>query len=708
MASFEEHGDVLQLLQEAQDADHDNREVVRTVHHFLDKPDGQWEPDVSQALRGRPRYTFDRCNDIVDSIAGHIESADFGIKVKPAGGEATQDIAKIYDGLIRNIQNISSAPRIYTKAARNMVAAGLSGWEVVQDWGSDNSFDQDLLIRQVPNWVDTVWFDATAVEETMEDAKFAFKLKSMAMADYEADFPKGSKISVSDARTREVYHDKASDTITIGSFYYKDPVEREIVEMTNGAVYVVDEKFESIEDELAAQQITVKRRRTREIDEIKMRLFDGGDWLNDVQDTVFQLIPLIPDFGNFKISENKVIYWGVITKKMDAQRVFNYARSRQIEEGALAPREKVWMTRKQAESDTASLETMNVNADPVQFYTPDDTQGALPPFKLGGPQINPGLSEISASAQVDLRSGIDVPGQPVGLRSGVAVELEQDDEDIKDVKYFGSQEVAICYTAKVMLTAIPKIYDARRQIRVLGEDGKSDMVTLNDQVFDQDTNEMVEINDLSQGVYDVTCIVGPAFKNRQSETTASFLVISKIDPSILQGGKDIWLNNINTPGMSDMAERARVQLIQQGQIPFEQMTDEEKTAAQQAAEAAANQPPPQDPLMIAAQAELVNSESLAQERLANTEIERNKLQMKNFELQLKEMDLDGRAQKEQNKFILDQNAQQNDNLSKQISSLADLIKGFGIEALGGAAPATLIAQQGSIVNETQDAIDNQQ
>ncbi|MCK4815794.1 hypothetical protein KA005_08490, partial [bacterium] len=84
MADFEDIQAVNQLLSEAQEAEHDNREKVREVTHFLQKDDGQWEPSIIQAMIGRPRYTFDKCNPVVDSIAGEMEQAEFGIKVRPS------------------------------------------------------------------------------------------------------------------------------------------------------------------------------------------------------------------------------------------------------------------------------------------------------------------------------------------------------------------------------------------------------------------------------------------------------------------------------------------------------------------------------------------------------------------------------------------------------------------------------------------------
>ena len=44
-ASYSEHEDVMRLLDQCQQADKDNREKVREAHLFVDKRDGQWEPE---------------------------------------------------------------------------------------------------------------------------------------------------------------------------------------------------------------------------------------------------------------------------------------------------------------------------------------------------------------------------------------------------------------------------------------------------------------------------------------------------------------------------------------------------------------------------------------------------------------------------------------------------------------------------------------
>ena len=709
MPDFESHSDVLILLEEAQETDHDNREKVREVRHFLDKPDGQWESTVVSKMTGRPRYTFDQCNDIVDDIAGEMELADFDSKTSPAGGDATVEIAKTYDGLIRNIKATSEAQTIFNQAGRNMVGAGLAGWRIVQRWGSGDSFEQDLFIDPINNYVDRVWFLPHELQ-TGEDAEGCFVLTAMPMNEYEAKFPDGSGKGVTDDKTSEVYFNKPK-TIVIGEFIYKKDAQRELVLMSDNSVYVVDDKFESVKDELVEQGITEVKRRMRDAKEVKTHLFDGDDWLQEAEDTVFNLLPVIPVFGNFNISESKIIYWGAITKKMDAQRAYNYTESRKVEDVALGPKEKLLMTREQAANDTATLATLNTNSDPVQFYTHVDNQA--PPFKVQANQINPGLESVSQSALGNLRSGITpTQGQPVGLRSGVAVELEQNKADTKNIKYFKAVEIAICQSDKVVINAAPKTYDTKRQIRIIGQDGTKEMVTIHESVFDEEKQKTVELNDLSQGQYDITCEMGPAFQNKQSETVAAFNDAAKLDPSIIENGKDIWFKNMTVPGMDAMAERARIQLFQQGLIPEDQMTDDEKEQLRVAQEQAANQPPQEDPLMIAAQAELMKAQTQAQEAQLKAQIDTQGVQLEQARLQLQSQKQQADQQKaefeartKQVQFLSKQGKEQAEALKTQTETLSILQNTLVKAQEGGITGPGLVQafiDQANIVNEQQD------
>lgn len=676
MPRYDDHTAVTELLKDAQEAEHDSREKAREVDAFLHLPDGQWEESVYNRFneQGRPRYTFDRTNDIVDDVAGEIEQAEFAMKASPAGGGATDDLADTYDGMFRNIQNLSSASETFSASARRTVERGFDCWRLVQRWGDNNTFDQDLYIDPVVDALDRVWFDPTSFLPTREDARYCFLLHAISRDEYKDKFPKGSEQSIDTESRFDAYGNKP-DTIMVGQIFYKSKAKTEIVEMSNGSVYVVDDKFEKIRDELERAGVTVKRERSRDIDQIKKRFFDGGGWLTDVEDTVFEFLPIIPEYANFSVSKNKVRYWGIATKKMDAQRVYNYVESRKVEESALAPLDKIIHTAEQVEGHEEQWRKLNVSKDPALQYNHVDNVPS--PYKIGGAQVNAGLETVSASMVSNLQStaGLDqISGQPLGLQSGRAVELKQNKGDTRNYKYTSAHKRAIQHTAKVLSRAIPKVYDTERQVRILNENDSSDIVTVNQQIVDEQTNQPVTVNDLSQGIYDVTCSVGPAFKNRQEETSQSFSEMVERDPTILELGRDIWLKNLNSPGMDTLADRARRQMLLSGGIPEEEMTEEEIEFLQ-------NQPePPPDPVAEALQREADNADD---------------------ELELKGI-IEARKDREmEHKQTLDEIKVLAEVLGKHADTLNAIREAVGVDAIVAPDAVKAFTEQAGLVRETQ-------
>ena len=700
-------------LEEAQRADYDNREMVREADHFLNKRDGQWEPDIITKFSNKPRYTFDECTPIVDDIMGEMESMDFGINVHPAGGEASIDTAQHYEGIIRNIELISCAKYIYKSAARIMVGTGLAGWRVVQAFRDGDSFQQDLLIKQIPNFQDNVFFSTGAVEQDMSDSDECWVLTSLTKSDYKDKYPKGSCMSVGDGRQVQVYSYKKSDEVVIGERLYKEKRQRELVLMSNGSVYVVDENFDNVRDEMFRLGIQVERTRKRDYFKVYQQIFDGSDWLTDKQETEFtEYLPIIPVFGNFRISENKVIYHGVVEKLMDAQRVINYSESRKIEEGALSGRGKVWMSKDYAKSSNVrnTLRTMNTNNDPVQFLDspPEDNKNSFSPQYIPASESNPHLREVSVTAQdyiqrtsgtFDEARGTSTPG-----RSGTAIELLQNKSDNPKRKWFTSMEIAIGHTCRILLKAIPKVYDTRQEMRLINQDGTSDTVTIKDRVMDEQTGQVIEINDLSKGSYDVVCDAGPAFNNQQEKTVQSIIEIAGIDPSIIEIGADVLLNNISAPGIRKIAERKRALMLAQGLIPEDQMTDEEMQQMQ-AVNAQQQEPSAMDQALIAeAQARTEEVQAKTADTLSRIEERQQKFEIEAGKLALKQQEMMMKFQSETENRIITQFNSQYDQIKSMADTLKTLREAMGVDAVIGPGNTQAYKQQVKIVDKEQSEL----
>lgn len=736
--NFDDVSNVNNLLKESQDAHKDQREQCREAMLFVTKKDGQWEPRVWQQYDSRFRGTFDQCGPIVDSIAGEIEQSDFTLRVGPAGGEATEDIARTYDGLIRNIRNMSNAEYVFQSAGRTNVIQGFDAWEVVQEYVDGDSFDQDLLIKRIPDAVNSVWFDTGSMTPTGEDAKWVVVLTAITPQEYEKRFPDGAKMSVGDDRPSNAYWTKAN-TINIGRIMYKKKAKKTLIKMSDGSVYD-EEQIERVKDDLEQKGITEVSKRERETVKVMSRMFDGGSWLTEEEETVFSHLPVIPVYGNFEVVEQKVTYSGKLLRMFDPQRALNYAVSRDIEDGAISPSPTVWMTEAMAEGHDYS--TMNIDRAGVRFFNPDDVNPNLTPQYTGGPQSSPGLQTTIGNMQQMIASASNMfnaqQGNANPTQSGVAGAQQIDQGNIGSTKWFKSLEIAIQQTGKVLLSAIPKVYDSTRQVRIVGEDGTGKMVTLNETVIDAQTQQAVPVNDLSQGLYDVFCEVGPAFNNQQREAVQAFLDAAAVDPTLLQMNKDLWLKNQQSPIMRDASERARAELFNAGLIPEEQWTDEErqKVAEQQAL--AAQQPPQEDPNMVLARAEegkaiaeQTNAQTKQFETQTNQQLKAQELALEQQKIELdiakfqrekddkfnveaakinqgqqkldqEQQKIDFAQQMESMRLFMEQQAAEIQELKTQADTWKTIKETSGVDAVISPTTVEAMEQQGEIVTNTQE------
>ena len=600
---------------------------------------------------------------------------------------------------------------------KNVVTGGYDAVEVIQDYLDTDSFNQDLLIRHIPNAWDAVVWDSNSFKRDRSDAQWVIVLKDLTPSEFEEKFPDHAEDGVSNGRFTNAYSYKP-ETITTGKLYRKKKVNKTLLLMSNGAVYeekdgqIVNSQGLDIRDDLAAQGITETDRRTSKSFEVTQRIFGGSKWLTEEEETVFtDYLPVIPFYGNWKVSESKCIWYGCVLKLMDEQRVLNYAGSKEVEEVALSPRAKTWMTPEQAAGHEGKLATQNVNSDPVQLYNHVADQPN--PYQIGGAPVNPQLSLVRQQLDQDISKSAGLfasnMGHNPGLQSGEAIKEQVARGNNGILKWFNAIEVGMAQLGKVLVKAIPKVYDARRQVRIIGEDGSSEIVTLNDVIIDAQTQQLTSINDLSKGQYDVTCEVGEPFKNQQKETAQAFIEIAQVDPSIAQMGKDIWLNNLEVPGFKELAERIRLQQVQQGIIPDDQLTDEELAMVQQMRQ----QPQEPSPEMVLAQAEMKKADNEGVEhqlKAQSLQLEQQKIQLKLAELQdnsqarrektesetalnvakvqqenrkidLSEIELQLKSQSEQTKLVMEQNQAMVQGMNTMADTLNKLRESMGADAI---------------------------
>ncbi|MGH1470162.1 MAG: portal protein [Cellvibrionaceae bacterium] len=696
MLDYSDHVQVLETLKHDQLAEKDLRKKVAEVTSFMHHPDGQWEPEIASQFNGRPQYTFDQTKPQVNKAWAEMAANEYSAETQPCGGGASEDVSNIIDGLIRNIYNVSSFDDVSTKEGKRMIAGGSGYWRIVSTYIGEG-FHQELKIVPISNANDRVWFDANSEMQTREDAAHVNILTSVATTilkdkykDRDGDFQ-----SVSGSIESNDYYNKTESNTITGEIIYKKPYTK--------TIYLLDDEDTSVVDDEGLERLgltpdNIMVIESRECDSFKIysRKYDNKGWLEEEKETVFKHLPVIAEYANFDVVENKVVYMGLVLPIIDHCRVFNYVESRKIEEAVLAPRQKILMDDRVVNGYTSEFSNINTNPNAIQLYK-GGIVDAAPPITVGGINPSPALSELSADMirNIEITSGL--PNELTVLQNTANDSDFRSDQrtsagQMGTFEYYRAHKVALEHTAKVLLGAIPKVYDSKRMVRVVGEDGQSSEVLINS------ADEIK--NDLTLGHYDICVKVGPSFKDRKTEANTKLLEMGQYIPGLIDRNADILITNIDAPGMRSTRDRERERLFKSGMIPDEQLTDVEK----QELEAMRSQPQQPDPNAMIAQAEVerVQGENaLVQLKHQTEQIKLQQAQQKlnsdqekiQLEAQLKSFELENKAQ-----------SQKIDDVLKLIKGLAEYKTALvsGGDVTGNEVEG--YQEQAQLITEVQDQI----
>ena len=600
-----------------------------------------WEDRIWHEMRGRPRYQFDMISPVIDNIIGGFEKTVFNAKVTATRGGDKAGV-KLRQGLLRSIQNWSDAPIIYKNLGRKYIMEGFGAFCVDFDYLDQDTFDKDLILKEIKNAIDRVWLDPGSEKQDGSDANWSCEIQSVLADEFDTKFPDKDKSSFDTGVQYEAYSDKRT-VINIVKFYYREPVDRELVLMSDGSIYEAEE-YEKLKGQMEEMGKTEVKRRKRTCYKVKCRYMSGTEWLTKPFDTPFEYQPIVPVYNQFDIVEDKIVWNRPVEKMMPAQRVINYAKSREVEEVALAPRKKIWLTPKQMKGHAKTLSTLNTNPNPVQEYNADQEIGNQI-VTTGGPEVNPALINVYTGAQqsIEQTSGMFAAsmGKNPNDQSGEALKVLEARGDMGNSSIYKDMEIAITQAMRICMKAMAEVYDANRQVPVTEESGAVSIEDINQpkSLMTPQGMKSIIMNDLSDTSYDCTVEMSATYRTQQEEANEAILAAASLDPTILQTSMDIFLGNIDAAGIDQIQERVRDAMFSNGQIPPEQMTDDERQKMQQQqAQAQQNQQP--DPMLVAAMAE----DKKAQAEVINAQTNQQESQIDMFNAETKRIEAMTKAQ----------------------------------------------------------------
>lgn len=532
----------------------------------------QWPEDIAQFRKNakRPVITVNRCPQMVRNVTNDQKLNRPAIKVYPCDDKADVETAKIFQGLIRQIENESNAEQAYDTAHENAAKRSYGYWRVVTEYESPTSLKQKILIKRIRN-PNSVLLDPFHKEKDGSDANWGFVFEDIPKDEFHAFFP-DSEITEADDWKIDGQNDMlwvGDNTVRIAEYFTREWQDDELLEVkiSNGQQSIVETVLKSKSDEIIQKYIakgaqvtmTGKSRKTK-IPVIEWYKIDGCT-IHDENIFPGNYIPIIPCYGEEHDIDGKVIYESVIRHSKDSQRMYNYLKSTAAETIALAPKAPYVVAEGQIPKQYENMwKTANIANHSYLIYKQTDIEGnpAPPPQRQ---VYEPPIQAVTQAAMMeseDIKNTSGITDSAMGNRSnetsGLAINARAQQSQKNTYHLTDNVNLSIKHTGRILVDIIPIVYDTAQALRILGEDNEGEIVRINE-VFDYkgETRKF----DFSIGKYDVYVDSGPGFATKRQEAQSAMLEMAQSVPQIMQVAPDLVIRAFDWTGAQEMAERLK-------------------------------------------------------------------------------------------------------------------------------------------------------
>lgn len=601
------------------------RKAHEDLHFTSDEPYAQWDEQEAnnRTTIGRPALTIDQLTQFVHQVANDIRMNTPTINVIPDGNGADKETADIFKGLIKGIEYNSMADAAYDTAADFSVKSSIGFIRVDHGYCNDDTFEQELLIKRVINPA-SIYLDPDSIEPDGSDAKYAFVLEEISKEEFKKKYPKANAVSFGDYQREG---EENSDKITIAEYF--------IIEESEATKGLLDSG--DVEDVVEGKEYKSTRKVSKRI--VRRYKLAGQDVLAE---TTFPgiYIPVVPVYGEEAWIAGKRNLLSLIRKSKDVQRMFNLWASTETE---------LLLKQQQAPVQAAVGQMRDFEDDwktpdkaMVLYYHQTDTNGdqAPPPQRLQPPTIPTGIVNAKRETVDDIKATMGLYNASIGNRSnetsGVAIERRQQEGDVATFHFADNLVRSISQVGKILVFAIPEIYDTQRIVKIIGDEDEVKTVGINGLMEEGQEQHF----DLSKGRYNVRVITGASFTTQRQEAAAAYAEIIQKMPDLMPVIGDLVFKYQDTAGAQAISSRLRKLVeLQNPQVLDESEREEGEPDPQVQALTQQLQQIQQE-----AQAAIGELQQQLQDKQADTQLKAGELQIKNKEVEIKAFEAQSKAQ----------------------------------------------------------------
>lgn len=569
-------GDILKeaLDYYAEIVDHESDQRTRMAEDLRFAAGEQWPPQLKRQRENdpngsRPCLVMDRINQYTRQVINDGRQNKPSIKVRPVDSGADPEVAEILQGVVRHIEDVSRADIAYDTALDNAVKPGLGWFRILTRVVDEKTNAQEIEIKRVPN-IFSVYADCDWSEPDGSDIMRLFVTEDVPRKKFEKDHPNADVKGWEESQNDPTWVSR--DMVKIAEYYCVHETTENILILDNEEEMEEGKYWEIYAaDAMRPQIVDTREKKTRTVKWYKLTC---GEILDQ---TVIpsQWIPVIPVIGNEHWVDGKRLLTGMVHWGADAMRAYNYARSAFVESVALVPKSPYVAAAGQIEQYEDQWDAANVSNQAVLRYDPQEVGGTMvpPPQRQMPPQPSSGWMQEMSIAERDLQSTFGMYAASIGAegqeKSGRAILARQKEGDTSTFHYIDNLSRSIRHAGRIIIDMIPKIYDTRRILRILGEDGEPAQATIDPamrkplaKVQDQ-TGKIRKIFNPTIGTYDVSVTVGPSYNTKRMEAADAMVEMTRGNAELFPLIGDLMIRAMDWPMADEIAKRLKAMLPEQ-------------------------------------------------------------------------------------------------------------------------------------------------
>lgn len=547
------------FLELANDYETRNRQEALEDLKFVNGDQWPVELQNSRNLESRPVLTINKLDGYCRQVVNQMRQQRPRVKVHAVNNEADFKIAQVIQGIIRHIEVNSNADNAYDLAADYAVRMGWGYIRVRTDYISEDSFDQEIFIDPVENPF-TVYYDINSKAMDGSDAQECLITMMMSKESFKQMYPQADETSFTQRGTGDAQNEWITkEDIRIAEYFYTEYKKTELVLLSDGTKVYREDLPDK--DTLAMAGVYEQDKRTTYRKYIKYCKLTAIEILEE-KEWPGKYIPIIPVYGRMAVVGDKLHRFGMVRHAKDPQRMYNFWQTSMTESIALAPKAKWLLAEGQDEGHESDWAQANIKSIPVLRYKQTDVEGRPAPAPTRLQPEPPPAGVMTAAAAVDddikVMMGIFDPAQlQQGNISGKALNGQIQQTDLSNFDFYDNLTKSIAHVGKICLDLIPHIYDTERVMRIIGEDGKPELVTLNQRQQVMSEGQAVEkvLNDVTVGKYDVVMETGPGYNSKREAAVEAMMPLVGSNQKLFEVAGDLVFRNMDFPGAEQIADR---------------------------------------------------------------------------------------------------------------------------------------------------------